>query len=199
MPQVLPPSSHRALAPVGLLLLLVFAPPPARAADQVTAVVGITGDTKAFTLNPATLSDLHADLVPYEDDNASDFNVYAIALPGKNATSSGSSDSGGVSVVAIVIGSLGGAILLAFLAFYLYNRAYHPKTAAYHPVVAPPHGEHGGHLPGQHGGGAQSKSILSVCLQPRMDHQAAYYNKIIQLDLVHPMMAYYPHHSAGVP
>lgn len=200
MIQVFPPSleGKRQLVVVFIgLHLLVFAPAQSWAADQVTAVVGITGDTKTFTLNPTTLPDLHVEIVPYEDDNASDFHVYAHALPGKNTTSSGDDGPGTASVVAIVIGSLGGFILLAFLSFYIYSRVYHPKTPAYHPVVSPPqHPQHGdGVQHGQRG----NKSVLSVCLQPRLDRQAAYYNKIIQLDLVHPMMAYYPPPNPGVP
>jgi hypothetical protein len=168
---------------VMLLLLGILAQ---SVTGEITATVGITGEDGDFKLNPVSITDYGTVLVP--DDNPN-IEVSARSLPGTvtNTTSSATDDSGGVSTAVIVVSVLVGVFFLAAVGFYIYSYLYkNNKIGASKPsqTVLPQHHP----LPNIPGVPLPTgpQGVLTMCMQPGHARQG-YYNKIIQLDLVHPM------------
>jgi hypothetical protein len=158
------------------------------AENEVNVVVGITGDADTGS-NPLPSDVFGAPVSPVDGDT--NVQVSARSVSGNNTNSTKGADnnsSGGVSVEVIVLATLGGLALLVLLGLSIYYFNGNPNTSKadnvnknnksgpIHPttIIHPAHSARQGLFSQMH--------VMSD------NGNRGYYNKIIQLDLVHPVL-----------
>jgi hypothetical protein len=155
------------------------------AENEVNVVVGITGDADTGS-NPLPSDVFGAPVSPVDGDT--NVQVSARSVSGNNTNSTTGADnnsSGGVSVEVIVLATLGGLALLVLLGLSIYYFNGNPnsskdnknsKSGPIHPtaIIHPAH--------------SAKQGLFSQIHMMSDNGNRGYYNKIIQLDLVHPVL-----------